>query len=326
MSILVNNNNYVTEYKQAEEFTVAQQDIYWVPHEIAMEKDLHDLHNVLTEAELHGVTTVLKLFTMYELEVGENYWGDFIMKKFPRPEIQAMASTFAAMELAVHAVFYRKINEVMNLDTNEFYSSYTDDPILKGRMDWISKQFESDDPLLTTAIGSITEGAILYSNFAFLKHFQSEGKSKLTNMTAGINFSVRDENLHSLAGAWLFRTLMEEKEQEAEKAGELLGWGTLFNKIRETCDQVFEHESRIIDMIFEKGDIKGITEHQMKQFIKGRLNLCLKQLGLEELYEVEYDPVAKWFYKNINSGQLQDFFHKQGNNYSRDWSEAEFTW
>ena len=309
--------NYTTTYPQAEEFCKQQESIFWTADEIAMEKDLHDLHNSLTEAEMHGVVTVLKLFTLYELHVGNEYWLDFVRKQFPRPEVQRMASLFGMFELNVHAPFYRKINEVMGLETEEFYNSYVEDDVLKGRMEWIERQFDSKDPLLSVAIGSITEGAILYSNFAFLKHFQSEGKSKLTNMTAGINFSVRDENLHSLAGAWLFRTLAEEQGEVPED---------VVKQIYRTCDQVLEHESRIIDMIFEKGDIKGITDHQMKQFIKGRLNLCLKQLGLEEAYEVEYDPIAKWFYKNISSGQLQDFFHKQGNNYSRDWSEAEFTW
>jgi ribonucleoside-diphosphate reductase beta chain len=78
MSLLINDNNYVTEYKEADIFTKQQQDIFWTPHEIEMEKDLHDLKTKLTPQELHGVTTVLKLFTMYELEVGENYWGGFI--------------------------------------------------------------------------------------------------------------------------------------------------------------------------------------------------------------------------------------------------------
>ena len=275
------------------------------------------LHNSLTEAELHGVTTVLKLFTLYELHVGNEYWLDYVRKKFPRPEIQRMASYFGAVELNVHAPFYNRVNEVMGLNTDEFYSSYVDDETLRNRMEWIERQFETDDPLLALAIGSITEGAILYSNFAFLKHFQAEGKNKLTNLTAGINFSVRDENLHSLAGAWLYRQLAEELGGVSED---------VVKQIYKTAEQILEHESRIIDMIFEKGDIKGITEHQMKQFIKSRLNLCLSQLGLEPKFEVDYDPISKWFYKNINSGQLHDFFNKQGNNYTRTWKETNFEW
>ena len=311
---------YIIEYPQAEVFAEQQEDIFWTAKEIGMEKDLHDLHNSLTEAETHGVVTVLKLFTKYEVHVGNEYWLDFVRRKLKRPEIQRMASLFGMFELNVHAPFYNKINEVLNLNTEEFYNSYIEDKTLKGRMDWLDSQFDGDDTLYSLAVGSIVEGAVLYSNFAFLKHFQAEGKNKLVNLTAGINFSVRDENLHSLAGAWLFNTLKEESELD------IIATDRLTQKVNKTCNKILEHESRIIDMIFEKGDIRGITEHQMKQFIKARLNLCLSQINLEPLYEVEYDPISKWFYKNINSGQLHDFFHKQGNNYNRDHSEAKFVW
>ena len=223
-------------------------------------------------------------------------------------------------ELNVHAQFYDKLNEVMGLKTDEFYSSYAEDKVLADRMAWIDRQFKVDDPLLITAMGSITEGAILYSNFAFLKHFQSEGKNKLMNMTAGINFSVRDENLHSEAGAWLYKQLLKEEQPDPERMSKVL------SKIKRTCRQIYEHESRIIDMIFEKGAIKGITDVQMKNFIQSRLNLCLEQLDIEPMFTVEYDPISQWFYKNINSGSLHDFFTKQGNNYSRDWSEGKFAW
>ena len=309
---------YVIAYPQAEQFAEMQEDIFWTSKEIGMDKDLHDLHNSLTEAEIPGVVTVLKLFTLYETHVGNDYWLDFIRKRFERPEIQRMASVFGMFELNVHAPFYNKINEVLNLNTEEFYTSYVKDKTLRGRMDWLDRQFDGDDMLASLAVGSIVEGAVLYSNFAFLKHFQAEGKNKLVNMAAGINFSVRDENLHSLAGAWLFNTLREESGQLDNKE--------LDKKIYKTCGKIYEHESRIIDMIFDKGEIRGITDLQMKNFIQARLNLCLEQLKLDPLYEVEYDPISKWFYKNINTPQLHDFFHKQGNSYNRDWQETRFAW
>ena len=318
--ILQPKSTYTVDYPAAVAFSKKQDSIFWTADEIEMEKDIHDLKTNLTEAELHGVTTVLKLFTLYELHVGNEYWLDYVRKTFPRPEIQRMASLFGMFELNVHAPFYDKLNEVMGLKTDEFYESYVHDKELKKRMDWIDKQFSSKDPLLITALGSITEGAILYSNFAFLKHFQAEGKNKLMNMTAGINFSVRDENLHSEAGAWLHKELKKEMGLD--------DWlyKRMKRKIQDTCHVVCEHEFAIIEKIFEKGAIKGITDTQMKNFIRSRLNLCLQQLDIEPLYSVDYDPISQWFYKNINSGSLHDFFTKQGNNYTRDWKEAGFTW
>lgn len=319
--ILEERKEYVIEYPIAVEFAEEQNKIFWTDTEIEMEKDLQDLHNRLTEPELHGVITVLKLFTLYELEVGNSYWLDYVRKTFKRPEIQRMASVFGNTELNTHAPFYNKINEVLNLNTIEFYNSYVEDENLKDRMEWISSQFDTEDKLLALAIGSITEGAILYSNFAFLKHFQAGGKNKLKNLVSGINFSIRDENLHSLGGAWLFRTLFKEVEQESG-----VDRDDLRMKILQSVEKIYEHECRIIDMIFEKGDIKGITAHQMKQFIKSRLDLCLENLGYDKIYDVDYNPISEWFYKNIQSTTLHDFFDRMGNEYSRDWNEERFVW
>lgn len=319
-NILKSHPTYTFEYPAAIEFCESQEDIFWTAKEIALEKDLHDLKTELTEAELHGVITVLRLFTEYELRVGKDYWLGRVMNSFPRPEIQRMAASFGAIELNVHAPFYSRINEMLGLNTDEFYSEYIKDETLSARMKSIEEAVGSKELLYSLGAFSIVEGAVLYSNFAFLKHFQSEGKNKLMNLVAGINFSVRDENLHSLGGAWLFRTLLNESESIAEESDVLEGGLSGF------CDLVRDHEYKIIDMIFEKGKIVGITDHQLKNFVDSRLNLCMNQLGYQGLYEVDYNPIAKWFYKNIQSAHLHDFFQKQGNAYSRDWKESKFNW
>lgn len=311
---------YTIDYPEAIKLATTQLNIFWHPDEIAVEKDLHDLKTNLTEAEYHGVVTTLKLFTLYELIAGKEYWSGRVMKSFPRPDIQRMANAFSFFELNVHAPFYAKINECLGLSTDEFYSEYVNDPILRNRMEFIEEIVKGRDDLFSLAVFSIIEGAVLYSSFAFLKHFQSEGKNKLINLCAGINFSVRDENLHSVGGAWLFRTLLQEQGLSGEE------WSWLKECIREACELIREHEFRIIDMIFEKGKIEGITETQLKHFVESRIDLCLDQLGLEKMYKPSYNPIAKWFYKNINGGQFHDFFTKVGNEYHRDHNESAFIW
>jgi len=313
--LLQEKDTYTIDYPQAIAFAEAQQDIFWTANEIDMEKDLHGLKTDITESEYHAVTESLKLFTLYELKVGD-YWLDYVFKIFKRPDIQRMASVFGFFELNVHAPFYNKVNEVLGLNTDDFYESYKKDKTLSNRMEWIDSSF-TNEPAWNVALASIIEGAILYSNFAFFKHFQASGKNKLVNLCAGINFSVRDENLHSEAGAWLFRTLIEEQGVNPE---------VFLGRLTEACSKVYEHECAIIDRLFSKGTIKGITSEQMKHFVQARLDLCMNQLGFKSLYKPKYDPISDWFYRNINSGQLTDFFHKQGSSYNRDWKERGFTW
>ena len=182
-------------------------------------------------------------------------------------------------------------------------------------MEFIDSVIDSDDDLVSLGAFSMVEGAILYSSFAFLKHFQSAGKNKLMTVVRGINFSVRDENLHSLGGAYLYNTLREETGREGP-----------VEKLREVALKLYEHECQIIDMIFEKGSIEGITPIQMKHFVASRVNLCLKNLGIDKVIDVKYNPIADWFYTGINAYQMNDFFTGIGNEYSRDWTKEEFKW
>lgn len=195
--ILTPKDTYTIDYPEAIEYAKKQTDIFWHPEEIHVEKDLHDLKTNFTEAEYHGVISTLKLFTLYELQVGNEYWQNYVSQVFPRPDIQRMASTFGFFETGIHAPFYSKINEILGLDTDEFYNSYLDDSVLKNRMAWIGKRTTKRDTvyniLKSVGIFSMIEGAILYSSFAFLKHFNSNGKNKLSTINAGINFSINDE-------------------------------------------------------------------------------------------------------------------------------------
>lgn len=326
--ILTPKSEYITDYPVAIEFAKQQAEIFWLPDEIEVEKDLHDLKTNCTEAEYHGVISTLKLFTLYELNVGNDYWQNYVSQVFPRPDIQRMAATFSYVELGVHAPFYNKINEVLGLDNEEFYNSYKEDEVLSNRMAWIGKRTEKRetvyDILKSVGIFSMIEGAILYSSFAFLKHFNSAGKNKLINVNAGINFSAIEETMHSQAGAWLFRTLLEEAEADGQLSTEQRN--LLVHELEDTARVILEHESIIIDKIFEKGNIKGVTENQLKHFVESRLDICLENLGFTAIFKPTYNPISKWFYKDIESSTLHDFFSSTGNDYNRNWIEAKFKW
>lgn len=317
-------DTFTVDYPEAVEFMNQQQSIYWPHFEVKVHKDKQDFLVNLTEAEKHGVITTLKLFTKYEWIIGNEFWLNFVMKKFPRPaDIQPMAATFGAVELGIHQMFYKTLNEELGLATDSFYNDYINDPDLKARIDFLTDTLDEADDL--RALGGFTfgEGAILYSSFAYLKHFQSSGKNKLVNMVSGINFSARDEHLHSLAAAWLFRTLLNEKreageitpEEEAKLKADIIAGAYI----------VLEHEKVIIKKIFEKGNIDGITAHQLEVFAMSRIDLCLTNLGYEPIFNVEYNPIADWFYKGITGYSSNDFFNSKGNQYSRDWNLMGFS-
>ncbi len=321
--IQTDTESYLTVYEAPVEFRKQQLKVFWTEDEIEVEKDVHDILTNFTEAEKHGVFTTQMLFTHYEIKAGEDYWTGRFMRMFPRHEFTAMASVFGMFELAVHAPFYNKINVLLNAHDDTFYTSYINNDTLRDRMEHIDNIINHPNDLVSLAGFTLVEGVILYSNFAFLKHFQSLGKNKLKNIVGGINFSVRDENIHALAGAWCFKELLRQSKEIGYDAV------AIYSAMHDMVNLLYEHECVIIDMLFEKGDIEGITPQQLKTFVLSRIQLCLDNLGLNIWVfnpVEEANPIADWFYKGINNYQMNDFFDRAGREYVRGWKQEGFVW
>lgn len=303
--------HYIIQYPQALKFVEEQEKILWFDREINVEKDVQCIRTELSESERHGVITTLKLFTKYELIVGDDYWQQLTTRIKKPACVGRMSSLFQYIEKGVHAPFYSNINTALGLGNETFYSEYANDPLLADRICFLEAHASAGlDDFLTVL--ALTEGAILYSSFAFLKHFQSQGKNKISNIVRGINFSVRDESLHSSASSWLYNQL----RQEGGVANE--------SNVPVIAEAVRAHEHQIVDKIFEKGAIEGITSTQMKNFVDSRIDLVLKNLGYKALYNPSHNPIADWFYKSINDYVANDFFAGAGREYTRGRNEEEF--
>lgn len=308
-------------YPDAHMFQDSQQSMFWTANEVNLEKDIQPLLTELSEAEKHGIITVLKLFTLYETRADE-FWGDVIKDMFPRPEIQEMASLFSAIELSVHRRVYDKLNQLLSLSNDEFYDSYKQSKSMTERMDFLDYYLNNGTDLEKLASFCFAEGVVLFSSFAFLMSFRANGKNILPNIGLAIKFSAKDEDTHNKASSWLFRTLLSELQE----AGHDVDVESLEETVGKMAEQVRQHEYEIIDEVFSKGRIDGITDVQMKHFVDSRINVVMKRMGFSKLYEVKYNPIAEWFDKVIESYQYIDFFSGQGNSYSRGWDTNAFTW
>lgn len=316
--ISTKTNSLAICYPEAHTFQDLQQAGFWTANEVNLEKDIQPLLTETTDAEKHGILTVLKLFTLYELRADE-FWSDVIKKMFPRPEIQEMASLFSAIELSVHRRVYDKLNQLLHVSNDEFYDSYKQSESMLERMKFLDSYLKKGSDLERIAAFCFAEGAVLFSSFAFLMSFRANGNNKLPNIGLAIKFSARDEDTHCQASSWLFRTLKSEMDE--------LGMDTdVHDKIVEIAEQIRKHEHEIIDEVFSVGRIDGITDVQMKHFVDSRINVVLKRMGYEKLYDVTYNPVADWFDKIVESFQYVDFFAGTGASYSRGWDTHGFTW
>jgi ribonucleoside-diphosphate reductase beta chain len=302
------------EYQTAFEFYKDQHRAHWLADEVPLSSDLNDWKLKLTESEKNLIGNILKSFAQTETYVND-YWSTKVAVWFPKHEIKAMACAFADFE-SIHAEAYARLNEELGLDD---FEAFMEDEEAKAKIDRLV-ELPGDtlrEKALSLAIFSaFTEGVNLFSSFAILMSFQLRNLMKGTGQI--VEWSVRDESLHSKAGCWLFRTMLEEMPELNEG---------MEKQIYEACDLSVKLEFDFIDKAFEMGEIEGLNKNQLKNFIKERANQKLIELGYNPLYN-DIDPnllkQMEWF-GHLTSGKThQDFFAGRVTDYSKstaDWSD-----
>ena len=303
------------EYQTAFEFYKDQHRAHWLADEVPLSSDLNDWKLKLTESEKNLIGNILKSFAQTEVHVND-YWSTKVSLWFPKPEVQAMSRAFADFE-SIHAEAYARLNEELGLDN---FQAFLEDEEAKAKIDRLV-ELPGDtlhEKALSLAIFSaFTEGVNLFSSFAILMSFQLRNLMKGTGQI--VEWSVRDESLHSKAGCWLYRTLLSEHPE--------LDTPQLTQAIYEACDLSVKLEFDFIDKAFEMGNVEGLKKDQLKNFIKERANQKLIELGYSTIYN-DIDPnllkQMEWF-GHLTSGKSHtDFFASRVTDYSKstaDWSD-----
>jgi len=240
MSLIKERNYYKPfEYQQAFEFYKDQHRAHWLADEIPLASDLNDWKLKLSDTEKNLIGNILKSFAQTEVHVND-YWSSKVSQWFPKPEIVAMTSTFGAFE-AIHAEAYARLNEELGLDD---FQAFLEDEAAKNKIERLldTKSETLEEKAQSLAIFSaFTEGVNLFSSFVILMSFQLRNLMKGTGQI--VAWSVRDESLHSKAGCWLFRTLLEENPE--------LNTPGLRTKVIEVCELSVHLEFYFIDKAFE---------------------------------------------------------------------------
>ena len=311
------------EYPKAYDYWLKQQQAHWLHTEVPMAQDVTDWKSNLKDHEKNVVGGILKGFAQTETIVND-YWSTLVTKWFRKPEVIMMGTTLGSSE-TIHAEAYSLLNEQLGLDN---FAEFLEDETTMAKIESLMNVRDGHngepnwhDRAKSLAIFSaFTEGVNLFSSFAVLLSF------KMRNMLKGVGqiveWSVRDESLHSEAGCWLFRTLMEENPKFKTKK--------LVSEIEESAKLALQLEFDFIDKVFEMGDLENLGKEELKNFIRHRVNTKMGDLGLQPIIPAsEIDKGAlktmKWFDAVIAGKQQTDFFANRVTNYSKghmDWSSA----
>ena len=300
-------------YPQAFDYYMKQQQAHWLWTEVPMMSDVNDWKQNLTEAEKNIVGSILKGFAQTETVVND-YWSNLVTKWFRKPEIIAMAVTFGCFE-TIHAEAYSLLNEELGLDD---FSEFLEDETTMAKIETLMNVRDSfngevdwHERAKSLAIFSaFTEGVNLFSSFAILLSFKM--RNKLKGVGQIVEWSIRDESMHSDAGCWLFRTLLEEKPE--------LKTPELETAINEAALLSLQLELDFIEKVYEMGDLEGCSKDDLISFIKHRVNTKMGDLGYRPIVngiDVKAVERMKWF-DHLSAGkQHTDFFANRVTNYSK---------
>src|SRR5690625_2448856 len=93
----------------------------------------------------------------------------------------------------------------------------------------------------------------------------------------------------------------------------------LKERVAELVQHSIQVEKRILDWIFNKGEIETVSKKNLENFMKFRADDSLKKIGFTPQFNVtaeEHRPMV-WFEEEVFANSLDDFFAKRPVDYTK---------
>jgi len=281
----------------------------WFPKEVDMTKDVNDYKN-LTNSEKDAYDKALsQLIFMDSLQT--NNLIDNVNPYITSPEIN-LIMVRQSFEEALHSQSYAVMVDSISTNSEEIYDLWRQDMMLKTKNDAIFRTYDqlSKDPTESNFVkacfaNQILEGIYFYSGFAYIYTLARSGK--MLGSAQMIRFIQRDEVTHLALFKNLINTLRKERAD--------LFTDQLKAEVVEMFKEAVDLEVKWGKYITQ-GQILGLTDEIVEQYIKYLADDRLESVGFEKLYNVT-NPI-KWVddFAKFND-QKTNFFEGTVTNYSK---------
>jgi len=300
------------DYPALTEYVDAIRHSYWIHTEFNYTSDIQDFKAYLSEIEKNAIKNTMLAISQIEVAV-KSFWGD-IYKKMPKPEIGAVGSTFAESEVRHHDA-YSHLLEILGLN-NEF-ANLKKNPVIMRRVNYLelalknvnsedNKEFSESVILFSLFIEHVS----LFSQFLIIMAFNKH-KNVLKGISNVVEATSKEEQIHGDFGIDIIKIIKEENPEWFDEDHSLM--------VQETCKEAFLSESKLIDWIFEKGELDFLPKSVIKEFVKNRFNKSLESIGIHKVFEIDEKLLAEtdWFDDEIIGTKHGDFFVKRSINYTK---------
>ena len=305
-------------YPWAYDAWLKHEQSHWLHTETPMHEDVKDWKKKLSNEEKQFLTHIFRFFTQGDIDVAGGYVNNYL-PHFPQPEIRMMLMGFAARE-ALHIAAYSHLIETLGLPETT-YNQFLEYQEMKDKHDFVLDISSKNGTIASTAehiavFSAFTEGMQLFSSFIMLLNFPRTGKMR--GMGQIVTWSIVDETQHAEGMIKLFRTYIEENKEI---------WNdTLKEKIYSIAEKMVSLEDKFIELSFKSGAIEGLTEHDVKEYIRYIADRRLISLGLKGIFKRKKNPLP-WVEEMINAPTHTNFFENRATDYAKgalsgDWHDV----
>ncbi len=300
------------EYTDFLDYKDAIRNSYWVHTEFNFSGDVQDFKVNTTPAEKTVIKRTMLAIAQIEVQV-KTFWSD-IYEEMPKAEIGSVGMTFAESEVR-HMDAYSHLLDVLGI--TEDFEQVTEVPAIKNRIEYLDeclKSTQSEDKeeyvMNILLFSMFVEHVSLFSQFLIMTSFDKYEK-KFKGISNAVEATSKEEQIHGLFGVELVDTIRDENPYLFDDAFEA--------EIQEACQQAYEAEMDILDWIFHEGELEFLPREHIDEFLKGRFNQSLENVGVNPLFETDDDLLdeTRWFDEDIMMTKDNDFFSKRSTTYNK---------
>jgi ribonucleoside-diphosphate reductase beta chain len=301
------------EYDDFLDFKDAIRHSYWVHDEFNFDGDIQDFKVECTDAERSIIKRTMLAIAQIEVSV-KTFWAD-IYHKMPKPEVAGVGMTFAESEVRHHDA-YSHLLELLGM--NEEFDRIEEIPALADRIDYLDDYMRDGedvtskrDVALSILLFSIfIEHVSLFSQFLIMLSFDKHTK-RFKGIANAVEATSKEEQIHGLFGVELIETMKEEHPEWFDEDFE--------REIKEFCRKAEKAEMKVLDWIFEEGELDFLPRKTINAFVRDKFNRSLDNVGYDPIFDPDESRLedTKWFYEEILLTKGGDFFQKRSTSYSK---------
>ena len=300
------------EYPSLIKYKEAIRHSYWIHTEYNVTEDISDYLTKVTPEEQEAIKRCMLAIAQIEVNV-KTFWGD-LYKRIPKYEIQSVGATFGESE-ARHFDAYEFLLDRLGLQKE--FEKVIEVPAIKDRIQYLTKYLDGtrskSNKMYTKSVllfSLFIEHVSLFSQFLILMSFNKE-KNMFKGISNIVEATSKEEDVHGNFGSELINIIKQENPEWFDDEFDRL--------IYSACEKAYIAECKVLDWIFEKGELDFIPINVIQEFIKKRFNNSLESINMKPLFNIDItllEPTL-WFDVEIKSTKEGDFFYKKQIDYNK---------